>query len=93
MMKTYSEFINVVNSKVALYDQIPEEHLSVEGKNVYNLYKTVQFNACFASNATELLALLNDEDIEAAGQYAGSELRQIHRCLERLADLETAPAT
>lgn len=89
MIKTYSDFINVVNSKLALYAQIPESYLSIEGTKAYELYKNVSFNSCFASNATELLALvIEDEDVEAAAKYAGSEYRQIRRCLERLAAAE-----
>ena len=89
MIKTYSDFINVVNGKLALYAQIPESHLSAEGKTVYGLYKNVSFDICFASNATELLdLLLVDEDVEAAAKHAGSEYRQIRRCLERLAAAE-----
>lgn len=89
MIKTYSDFIALCDRKSNLYAQIPEKHLTVEGTKVYELYKNVLFNSCFASNATELLALLNeDEDIEAAGKYAASELRHIRRCLERLAAAE-----
>lgn len=94
MVKTYPEFIDVINSKIALYAQIPEEHLSIEGTSVYALYKTVKFNICFASNASELLVLLNeDEHVEFHANYVGTEYRSIRRCLERLAAAETAPTT
>ena len=89
MMKTYSEFLAVVNSKIDLYAQIPEGHLSQEGQKVYELYKAIEFLVCFASNATELLGMLNDdEDVAKAAEYAGSELRKIRRCLESLAAAE-----
>lgn len=89
MIKTYSDFLAVCDRKCELYAQIPEDHLSLEGTKVYELYKIVKFNACFASDATELLQMLNeDEDVEAASKYAGSEFRQIRRCLERLASAE-----
>ena len=88
-MKTYSEFIDVVNSKVALYVQIPEKHLTCEGSIVRDLYKAVLFNTGFASNATELLALLNeDDDVEFYANHAVFEYSKIHRCLERLAASE-----
>lgn len=95
MIKTYSDFTAVVSGKCSLYGQIPDEHLSYEGANVYKLYKLVNFNACFASNATELLDLLQtDEDLEGIAKNAKSELRQIIRCLERLASKESlAPTT
>lgn len=94
MIKTYSDFLNVVNSKLALYAQIPESHLSIEGTKTYELYKNVSFNICFSSDATELLALvIEDEDIAEAAKYAGSEFRQIRRCLERLAATERIPTT
>lgn len=92
-MKTYSEFINVVNNQVAMYSQIPERYLSIEGQKVYELYKAVEFLACFTSNATELLALLkDDEDVAKAAEFAGAELRKIRRCLEGLATEEAASA-
>lgn len=91
-MKTYSEFINVVNSKTALYSQIPERHFSVEGQKVYELYKAVEFLACFTSDASELLAMMiEDEDVTLAGKHADSEYRKICRCLERLAAAEKVP--
>lgn len=95
MIKTYSDFTAVVSGKCSLYAQIPDEHLSYEGANVYKLYKLVNFNACFASNATELLDLLQtDEDLEGIAKNVKSELRQIIRCLERLASKESlAPTT
>ena len=89
MIKTYPDFTAVVSGKCSLYSQIPDEHLSIEGTNVYKLYKTVQFNVCFASTAAELLDLLHtDEDVEAISKYVPSEHRQIIRCLERLASKE-----
>ena len=94
MIKTYSDFTAVVSGKCSLYAQIPDEHLSDEGANVYKLYKLVQFNACFSSNATELLDLLHtDEDVEDIAKHAKSEHRQITRCLERLAAAENVPTT
>ena len=92
-MKTYSEFIEVVNGKIALYSQIPERHFSVEGQKVYELYRAVEFLACFTSNATELLSMMTeDDDVATAGKYADSEYRKICRCLERLANEEAASA-
>ena len=92
-MKTYSEFIEVVNGKIALYSQVPERHFSVEGQKVYELYRAVEFLACFASNATELLSMMTeDEDVATAGKYADAEYRKIRRCLERLANEEAASA-
>ena len=89
MIKTYSDFTAVVSGKCSLYSQIPDEHLSDEGANVYKLYKLVQFNACFASTAIELLDLLHtDEDVEDIAKHASSEHRKILRCLERLASAE-----
>lgn len=94
MITTYPDFTAVVSGKCSLYAQIPDEHLSIEGTNAYKLYKLVQFNACFASNATELLDLLHtDEDVEDIAKYAKSELRQIIRCLERLASKEGLDTT
>lgn len=94
MIKTYSDFTAVVSGKCSLYGQIPDEHLSLEGANVYRLYKLVNFNACFASNATELLDLLHtDEDVEDIAKYAKSEHRQIFRCLERLVSKEDLDPT
>jgi len=88
-MKTYSEFIEVVNSKIALYSQIPERHFSVEGQKVYELYRAVEFLSCFTSNATELLSMMTeDEDVATAAKYTESEYRKILRCLERLAAAE-----
>lgn len=92
MIKTYSDFTAVVSGKCSLYAQIPDRHLTVEGQQVYELYKNVMFDSCFASNATELLDLLHtDEDVEAAAKYAGAEHRKILRCLERLAAAENVP--
>ena len=92
-MKSYSEFVDVVNSKVALYKQIPERHFSVEGQKVYELYRAIEFLICFTSNATELLGMLNDdEDVQIAAKYTESEYRKIRRCLESLAAAEEAPA-
>ena len=92
-MKTYSEFIDVVNSKIALYSQIPERHFSVEGQKVYELYRAVEFLICFASNASELLPKLSeDDDVATAAKYVESEYKKIHRCLERLAAAEAASA-
>lgn len=89
MLKTYAEFINVVNNKIAVYAQIPEKHLSIEGQKVYELYKAVEFLACFTSNATELLDLLiEDEDVKNAAEFADHEFRTIRRCLENLAAAE-----
>lgn len=89
MIKTYSDFTAVVSGKCSLYSQIPDEHLSYDGANVYKLYKLVQFNACFASTAAELLDLLQtDEDVKDIAKHAKSESRQIIRCLERLASAE-----
>lgn len=96
MVKTYPEFLDVITSKTELYEQIPEEHLTFAGKNVFELYKAVLFVTGFASNAAELLALLNeDEDVAFQAQYEGadSEYRKIRRCLERLAAPETVPTT
>lgn len=94
MIKTYPEFIAVVDTKCALYAQIPEKHLSVEGKYTHDLYKAVEFNVCFASNATELLEMLNDDKaVENVKAFAGPELRQITRCLERLAAAENLDHT
>ena len=94
MIKTYPEFIAVVDAKCALYEQIPEEHLSYTGKNVHDLYKAVKFNICFASDATELLEMLReDEDVEKIQIAARAEHRQILRCLERLAATERIPTT
>ena len=88
-MKTYSEFLEVVNSKIALYAQIPERHFSVEGQKVYELYRAVEFLVCFASNASELLAMLiDDEDVKIAAKYTEAEYNKIRRCLERLAAAE-----
>lgn len=90
-MKTYSEFLDVVDSKIALFAQIPERYLSIEGQKAYELYKAVGFLAGFTSNATEMLDMLkDDEDVEAAAKYAGSELRKIRRCLECLAASENS---
>ena len=92
-MKTYSEFIDVVNSKIALYSQIPERHFSVEGQKVYELYRAVEFLTCFATSATELLPMLSeDEDVTLTAKYVESEYRKIHRCLERMANEEAASA-
>ena len=92
-MKNYSEFLDVVNSKIALYSQIPERHFSVEGQKLYELYRAVEFLVCFASNASELLPMLSeDEDVKTAAKYVESEYKKIHRCLERLAAAEAAPA-
>lgn len=92
-MKTYSEFLEVVNGKLALYAQIPERHLSVEGQKVYELYKAIEFLVCFASNATELLDMLNDdEDVTLIAKYIDSEYKKILRCLARLAAEENTPA-
>ena len=92
-MKTYSEFLEVVNSKIALYSQIPERHFSVEGQKVYELYKAIEFLICFASNASELLAMMNDdEDVATASKYTDAEYKKICRCLERLANEEAASA-
>ena len=89
MIKTYPDFTAVVSGKCSLYAQIPDQHLSIEGANVYKLYKLVQFNACFASTAAELLDLLHtDEDVEDLAKHAKSELCKIIRCLERLASAE-----
>lgn len=86
MTKSYDDFLNIVKRKIDIYKHIPERHLSIEGRGVYDLYKTVEFLTCFASNATELLELLiADEDVEAASQFAGSELRKIRRYLGNLA--------
>ena len=94
MIKTYSDFTAVVSGKCALYSQIPDEHLSYEGTNVYKLFKLLQFNACFAATAAELLDLLRtDEDMEDIANHAKSEHRQIIRCLERLASAEGIPTT
>lgn len=92
MIKTYSDFTAVVSGKCSLYGQIPDRHLSVEGQQVYELYKNVMFDSCFSSNATELLDLLfTDEDVVEAAKYAGAEYRKIIRCLERLASAESLP--
>ena len=59
---------------------------------MYELYKNVMFDSCFASDATELLALLHeDEDVAEAAKYAGAEYRKIIRCLERMAATERIP--
>ena len=89
MTKSYDDFLNIVKRKIDIYKHIPERHLSIEGKAVYELYKTVEFLTCFACNATELLELMiTDEDVEAATQFAGSELRKIRRYLGNLAAAE-----
>lgn len=89
MMKTYSEFIDVVNSKTALYAQIPEKHLSVEGMKVYDLYKAIEFLACFTTCASELLDMMKeDEEIKTAAQFVDKEHRKIIRCLDSLAAAE-----
>lgn len=89
MIKTYPEFIDVVKSKINLYAQIPESHLTVEGNKVYELYRLVNFLACFASGAADLLAMLDEEkEVEAVASYTGSELRKVRRCLESLAAAE-----
>lgn len=94
MIKTYPEFIAVVDAKCAQYEQIPEEHLSFTGKNVHSLYKVVKFLICFTSDATELLAMMHeDDDVETLKITAGSELRKIIRCLEWLAASENIPTT
>lgn len=94
MVKTYPEFLDVITSKVVLYEQIPEEYLTCEGTCVRDLYKAVLFNTGFASNATELLnLLLDDEDVAFEAKRAVSEYRMIRRCLERLVDAETVPTT
>lgn len=92
MMKTYPEFLAVCDAKSALYAQIPDRYLSLEGQKVYALYKLVNFNACFADNAAELLdLLLTDEDVAEAAKYAGAEYRKIIRCLDRIAATERIP--
>lgn len=89
MMKSYSEFLAVVESKLNLYSQIPERHFSVEGQKVYELYRAIEFLVCFASNATELLGMLeDDEDVKTAAKYTEAEYNKIRRCLERLAAAE-----
>lgn len=89
MMKSYSEFVAVVNSKVALYAQIPERHLSVEGMKVYDLYKAIEFLACFTTSASELLAMMKeDEDVKIAAKFVENEHRKIRRCIESLAAAE-----
>ena len=94
MIKTYSDFTAVVSGKCSMYGQIPDRHLSLEGQQVYELYKNVMFDSCFCSNAAELLDLLQtDEDVEAASKYAGAEYRKIIRCLERLASHEALATT
>lgn len=88
-MKTYSEFIEVVNSKIALYAQIPERHLSIEGMKVYDLYKAVEFLACFTTCASELLDMMKeDEDVQTAAKFAENEYRKILRCIDSLAAAE-----
>lgn len=94
MIKTYSDFTAVVSGKCALYAQIPSEHLNFQGEQTYALYRSVRFNACFADSASELLNLMpSDKDMEDIATYAGSEYRQIKRCLERLAAAENALTT
>ena len=94
MIKTYTAFLEVCEDKRKLYARIPDDHLSLEGAKVYELYKAVHFDACFASNATELLEMLTeDEDVAEAAKWAGSEFRQIRRCLERLAASERPNST
>lgn len=89
MIKAYPDFIDVVNGKIALYEQIPEGHLTVEGQKAHELYKAVKFLSCFTSCAVELLEMVHeDKDVEAAAKFAASDLRQIVRCLERLAAAE-----
>ena len=93
MKKTYTDFLNVVKRKVDLYSEIPERHLSIEGRSVYDLYKAVDFLACFASNAAELLVLMtDDEEVTEASKYASAELRKIRRVLESLASADTVTA-
>lgn len=90
MITTYPEFLAVCESKCKVYKTIPDRYLSIEGQQVCALYNAVQFNACFASDARELLEMLSeDEAIENVAQFAGSELRKIRRCLERLAKTES----
>lgn len=94
MIKNYHDFLAVINVKCSQYEQIPEEHLSYTGRNVHDLYKAVRFNACFSSNATELLELLHDDDDVAIIKCSTeSEFRTILRCLERLAAEERIPTT
>ena len=94
MIKTYSDFLAVVSGKCSLYAQIPSEHLNFQGEQTYALYRSVQFTACFADSASELLNLMpSDKDMEDNATYAGTEYRQIMRCLERLAAAENVPAT
>lgn len=89
MTKNYNDFLNIVKRKIDLYTHIPERHLSIEGRGVCELYKTVDYLACFASNATELLEMLiDDADVEEAAKYSGSELQKIRRYLENLAAAE-----
>lgn len=93
MMKSYSEFLAVVNNKIALYAQIPEKHLSVEGMKVYDLYKAIEFLVCFTSSASELLSMMSDdEDVKTAAKFVESEHRKIIRCLESLAAAENTAA-
>lgn len=94
MVKTYTEFLVVVDAKLSMYEQIPDKHLSMEGRKAHGLYKDVKFLSCFASDATELLGMLHEEaDVEAAKVFVGPEVRQIMRCLERLAAAESLPTT
>lgn len=90
MIKTYSDFIATCSGKKSLYDQIPDEHLTVQGGKVYELYKTVMFNSCFADNAAEMLELMKayKPGMESIAQYAPVEYKQIFGCLNRLAEAE-----
>ena len=94
MIKTYSDFLAVIDCKCALYAEIPAGHLSVNGSSTYELYRAVEFLACFADSAAELLDIIvGDADVDKAAKYAESEYKQIIRCLRRLADAENAPTT
>lgn len=94
MTKTYTDFLNIVKRKIDLYTHIPERHLSIEGRGICELYKTVDYLACFASNATELLEMLSDDkDVEEAAKYSGSELQKITRHLKNLAADEKLQAS
>ena len=94
MIKTYSDFLATVNVKCAQYAQIPDDHLSFEGTKTYELYQVIRWLTGFADSATELLDMMTDDPkVDAAVEYAGSEYRQITRCLNRLAAAENVSTT
>ena len=94
MKKTYTDFLEIVKRKIDLYTHIPERHLSIEGRGICELYKAVDYLACFTSNAAELLEMLSDDkDVEEAAKYSGGELQKITRHLKNIADDEKLQAS